>query len=65
MPAELQPGEEVCLACAALWLGGLPPRLTDAAVRTQCSQFGSVLDVRRAAGMPDQEAFVVFADIRY
>lgn len=62
---NLKAGDEVCLTCAALWLGHLPPRLTDAAIKAECATFGSVLDIHRTAEMQSQEAFVVFADIRY
>lgn len=61
----LRPGGAVCLAAPALLLGRLPPRLPDAAIRGECASFGALLDVVRPdAPAHDEEAFVVFSDIR-
>jgi hypothetical protein len=64
-PHLMRPASEVSLVCAALFLAGLPPWLPDATVTAECYRFGSVLDIFRPLGMPKEEAFVLFADIRY
>ncbi len=63
-PQQLQPGGDVCLASSILWLTGIPPGLSDAAIRAECSSFGTVVDVLQPTA-PRDEAFVVFADIRF
>ena len=62
---QLRPGRDVCMAASILWLTGVPPGLPDAAVRAECSSYGSVVDVLQSTAPPHDEVFVAFADIRY
>ncbi len=61
---QLRPGRDVCMAASVLWLTGIPPGLPDAAIRAECSSYGSVVDVLQSTAPPHDEAFVAFADIR-
>lgn len=62
-PEQLRPGGDVCLASSILWLTGIPPGLSDAAIKAECNSFGTVVDVLQPTA-PRDEAFVAFADIR-
>jgi len=57
------PCGDIGAAAGTLWLSGLPPRVTEAALAAECAQFGCVERALVLPGSAAGEGYVAFADI--
>lgn len=60
---RLVPGGDICPTAGTLWLSGLAPGVSEAALFSECAQYGAVQRVALQPGSAGGEAFVAYADV--